>query len=306
MSNTPIPLPRMAAGSPKEGPRFKAVWVIYPVLVLIGIAAVAPFLWMALTAFKDYGDAISLRIWPWPPFGDSVPQTGNFEEAIRLQGTDDATGLPMAVRQLLNTLLVCTVNVSGILLVAVFAAYAFANLNFPFKNVIFVAVLATLMIPDDLTLVPRVIMMYRNYLNWFNSYLALTVPFWMSAFAIFLLRQFFMQIPKDLFDAALIDGAGHIRYLFTVVIPLSLPAIVTVALLEFIWTWNEFKWNNLVTQDLNMRNISVGLQGFLTGEGGTQVQLAMAMALLVVLPVIVLYLFTQRFFTQGITTTGIK
>lgn len=299
-------LPRAPTGDARDRARFRPQWVIYPILILIGIAAVTPFLWMALTAFKDYGDAISLKIWPWPPFGDSVPQSGNFAEAIRLQGTDDATGLPMATRQLLNTLLVCTANVLGVLTVAVLAAYAFANLNFPLKNVIFIAVLATLMIPDDLTLVPRVVMMYRNYLNWFNTYLALTVPFWMSAFAIFLLRQFFMQIPKDLFDAALIDGAGHVRYLITVVIPLSLPAIVTVALLEFIWTWNEFKWNNLVTQSLNMRNVSVGLQGFMTGEGGTQVQLAMAMALLVVLPVIVLYLFTQRFFTQGITTTGIK
>ena len=115
-----------------------------------------------------------------------------------------------------------------------------------------------------------------------------------------------VQIPKDLFDAARIDGSGHLRYLSQIMVPLSRPAILTVALFNFIWTWNEFKWAQLVTQDVNMRMISVGLQSFLTGEGGVNTHLAMAVARMVVLPILVMYFFTQQYFTEGITTTGLK
>ena len=127
-----------------------------------------------------------------------------------------------------------------------------------------------------------------------------------SVFGIFLLRQFYMQIPKDLFDAAVIDGAGHLRYLFAIVLPLSKPAVITVALLNFIWSWDSFKWPLLVTRNSNMRVLAVGLQQFLVGEGGTKVQLMMAFSTMVVLPVLVFYFFTQKYFTEGIARTGIK
>jgi ABC-type glycerol-3-phosphate transport system permease component len=115
-----------------------------------------------------------------------------------------------------------------------------------------------------------------------------------------------MQIPKDLFDAARIDGAGHLRYLFTIVVPLSKPAIVTTALLNFIWAWDNFKWPLLVTRDSNMRVLAVGLQQFLASEGGTKVQLMMAFAAMVVVPIVIFYFFTQKYFTEGVITTGIK
>ena len=171
--------------------------------------------------------------------------------------------------------------------------------------------LATVMIPADLTIVPKAVMMYelKNPFgpgSWYNTYLALTVPFLASVFGIFLLRQFFLQIPKELFDAALIDGCGHLRYLFTIVLPLSRPAIVTVAMLNFLWSWDSFKWPLLVTRDNSMRVLAVGLQQFLVGEGGTNTQLMMAFAAMVIMPVILFYFFTQRYFTEGIATTGIK
>jgi multiple sugar transport system permease protein len=161
-----------------------------------------------------------------------------------------------------------------------------------------------LMLPNDLTLVPKVVMMYN--LKWYNSYTALTVPFMVSVFGIFLLRQFYLQIPKELFDAALMDGAGHLRYLVSIVIPLSKPAVITVALLNFIWVWDSFKWPLLVTRDSNMRVLAVGLQQYMVGEGGTNTQLMMAFATMVVLPVLVFYFFTQKYFTEGIARTGIK
>ena len=281
-------------------------WLMYAMLILIAIAALIPFVWMLLTSLKDQGDVMSLKFWPFPPLGASAPQWINYPDAINLVGTDADTGLPMFVRQFLNTAFVTAVIIIGITMTSVMAAYAFAQLKFPGKSVLFVLVLATLMIPDDLTLIPRTVMMYKNYLNWYNTYLALTVPFLASAFGIFLIRQFFMQIPRDLFDAARIDGAGHVRYMIQIMIPLTRPAIMTVALFNFIWTWNEFKWAQLVTQDNNMRMIALGLQNFLQGEAGTQTHLAMAMATMVVAPILILYFFTQQYFTEGITTTGLK
>jgi ABC-type glycerol-3-phosphate transport system permease component len=143
-------------------------------------------------------------------------------------------------------------------------------------------------------------------LKWYNTYYALTVPFLVSVFGIFLCRQFFLQLPRDLYEAALMDGAGHIRYLASIVLPLSKPAIVTIALLQFIAAWDDFKWPLLVTRDASMRVLAVGLQQFTAGEGGTNTHLLMAFATLTVLPVVVVYFLTQRHFTQGFITTGIK
>ena len=279
---------------------------IYAILILGAFVALAPFAWMLLTSIKGYGDVISMRLWPWPPLGNSAPEWGNYAQAIEYIGVDLETGMPLFLRQLINTGLVTAVIVIGVTATSVMAAYAFAMLNFPGKSLIFILVLASLMIPDDLTLIPRAVMMFKNYLNWFNTYMALTVPFLASAFGIFLIRQFFKQVPIDLFEAARIDGAGHIRYMLQVLIPLARPAILTVALFHFIWAWNEFKWAQLVTAQPNMRLISVGLQNFLQAEGGPQTQLAMAVATMVVAPIVILYFFTQRYFTEGITTTGIK
>jgi multiple sugar transport system permease protein len=160
------------------------------------------------------------------------------------------------------------------------------------------------MVPPDLVLVPKVVLMYN--LGWYNTFWALTVPFMVSVFGIFLLRQFFRQIPKEYFDSARMDGVGHLRYLFFIVVPLSRPAVITVALLNFIWAWDEFKWPLLVTRDASMRLLAVGLQQFLAGEGGTNVHLMMALATIVVIPVIILFFFAQRYFTEGINATGIK
>ncbi|MFN4293997.1 MAG: carbohydrate ABC transporter permease [Thermoflexales bacterium] len=280
--------------------------LIYLVLIIVGVASLIPFLWMVMTSVKDYGDVVSLRLWPWPPLGSSAPRFDNFAEAIRLIGVDQDTGLPMFFRHVLNTALVTAIVIASSVTTSVLAAYAFAQLDFPAKNVLFILVLATFMIPEELILVPRAVMMNKNYLNWYNTVPAMVAPFLVNAFGIFLIRQFFLQIPRDLYDAARIDGAGHMRYLTTIMIPLARPAILTLALLEFIWTWNEFRWIQLVTSSSNMRTVSVGLVGFLQTDGGAQTQLAMAVAVMVVLPVVVLYFFTQRYFTEGITTTGLK
>lgn len=277
---------------------------IYTILTIGALLSVIPFIYMLLGSVKSYGSIINNNFWPWWPLGNEPIQWGNFSEAIRNVGTDRIWGIPMFFRYLINSLIVTSATVIGTLLTSIMAAYAFSYINLPGKSIIFLLILATLMIPNDLTLVPKLVMMYN--FKWYNSYLALTIPFMASVFGIFLLRQFFMQIPKELYDAALIDGAGHLRYLAEIVVPLAKPAVITVALLTFIWSWDSFKWPLLVTRDSNMRVLAVGLQQFLAGEGGTRTHLMMAFASMVVIPVLIFYFFTQKYFTEGIARTGIK
>ena len=282
--------------------------VIYAVLIIGAFISVCPFVYMLMTSLKSVGDVIVNNFWPWPPVGSEPPQFQNYPDAIRDAGIDKQWGVPLVFRYFANTLIVTLAILVGTLLTSVLTAYALTHIDLPGKNVIFLLILATIMIPNDLTLVPKVVMMFQFTwpVQWYNTYLALVVPFLVSVFGIFLLRQFFLQIPKDLFEAARLDGAGHLRYLFSVVVPLSKPAIVTIALLNFIGSWDSFKWPLLVTRDSSMRVLAIGLQQFQATEGGTNTHWMMAFAAMVVIPVIVLYFFTQQYFKEGIARTGIK
>ena len=291
--------------TPKNNARISWTRIaIYAILILGALVSVIPFIYMIMTAFKTYGSATTNVVWPWAPFGDEPLQWNNFTEAIETSGKDSQWQMYLFVRYFVNSVIMSGIIVIGATFTSILAAYSLTHINVPGRNFIFLIILATIMVPNDLTLVPKVVMMFN--LKWYNTYLALTVPFLASVFGIFLIRQFFMQIPKDLFDAARIDGSGHLRYLFTIVVPLSKPAIVTTGLLNFIWAWDNFKWPLLVTRDSNMRVLAVGLQQFLLGEGGTKVQLMMAFAAMVVVPIVVFYFFTQKYFTEGVITTGIK
>jgi multiple sugar transport system permease protein len=277
---------------------------MYVVLVLGATASLLPFVYMLMTSLKSYGSIINNTLWPWPPFGADSVQFQNYALAIQAIGFDRQTGTPLLVRYVANSIVVSLGIVLGSLVTSVLAAYALAKLNVPGKNLLFLFVLAVIMVPEDATLVPRVVMMYN--LKWYNTYLALIVPFTVNVFGIFLLRQWFLQIPKELYEAAVMDGMGHLRYLISIVLPLSKPALLTVALLSFIWSWDSFKWPLLVTRDSSMRVLGVGLQQFKGGEGGTNVQLLMAFATLVVMPVIVFYFLAQKQFREAVTTVGIK
>jgi ABC-type glycerol-3-phosphate transport system permease component len=278
--------------------------IVHAVLTLYAVIALIPFVYMVTTSFKSYGSMVTDNLWPWPPFGRESPQWQNYVNAIVQAGWDRQWHTWLFARYLANSLIVSVAVVAGVLITSSLAAYAFAQMDLPGKDVLFMLVLATIMVPSDLVLVPKVVMMFE--LHWYNTYLALIVPFLDSVFGIFLLRQFFLQIPRDLFDAARIDGAGHLRYLWAVVLPVSYPAVVTIALFTFIWSWDEFKWPLLVTRDDNMRVIGVGLEQFMVGEGGNGEQLLMALATLVVLPVLVLYFLTQRHFAEAIITSSVK
>jgi ABC-type glycerol-3-phosphate transport system permease component len=203
----------------------------------------------------------------------------------------------------INTIIVSLITVPAVLITSVMAAYAFAQLDFYGKNVLFTLLLSTMMIPFEAVLIPNFITIKR-VLDWGDTFLALTVPFMVSVFNIFLLRQFFLNIPSDYYDAARLDGAGHLGYIRYVILPMSQSPLAVVTLFTFIGTWNAFQWPLIMVKEAHQM-IQVGMSGF-SGEGGTDVQLVMAAATFSVLPVALLYFLTQRTFIESVARSGLK
>jgi multiple sugar transport system permease protein len=261
---------------------------IYFVLIVGAIIAAFPFVWMVLTSLKSYQET-ALRVWlPSQLLFSNYPQAWN--------------QAPFA-RYFFNTTVVATATVAGVVFTSTLAAYAFARMEFFGKRVLFIIFLTTLMIPFEILMIPDFVIITR--LGWANTYAALIVPWTASAFQIFLLRQFFATIPKDLYDAAVLDGADHLAFLRLVVIPLSRPALVTVMLFSFLGSWKALVWPLIVTKSETMRTLELGLSSYVQ-EAGTQTQLLMAAAVFTIAPIIVLYFLGQKQFIEGIATSGLK
>ncbi len=261
-------------------------------LLLFGGAAIMllPFFWMLTTSFKT--ELETLRIPPvWIP---SKWQWINYVKAWN--------AAPFG-RYFFNSFFIAITTTIGEVFTTILAAYAFAKMRFFGKNVLFAALLGTLMIPGEMLLLPNYVTIAR--LGWLDHYEALIIPWLVSVFGIFLLRQFFRSIPDELQDAARIDGCSRFRFLFTIVVPLSRPAIFTVALFKFLGSWNAFLWVLIMTNRPEMRTVPVGLQVF-SSEIGTAYELLMAASVLAILPTLILFFFTQKQFIQGIARTGIK
>lgn len=214
-----------------------------------------------------------------------------------------------------NSVIITLLTVAGVVVTGTLAAYAFARMWFPFKNFVFTLYLATYMIPGAVTIIPNYLIIVgledffaRNFdlaNAWYNNWTALTIPFMINAFSVFLLRQFFAQIPDELYEASLMDGAGHLRFLTQVVVPLSKAPLMSVVVFNMIWAWNQLQWPLIVTSTDRWRPITVGLAGFIT-EAAAETQLIMAGSVITTIPILILYFFTQRQFTEGISTTGLK
>jgi ABC-type glycerol-3-phosphate transport system permease component len=266
----------------------------YFVLTFGAILAIVPFLWMISGSLMNLTEATGRAILP------NEPQWQNYETAWFDANFGD---------YFFNSLIIATITITGQLTFCTLAAYAFARMKFPAKGFLFTLMLATLMIPEAVTWIPNfitVVWLGRiSPIPWINNWPALTVPFMASAFSIFLLRQFFMQIPSELWDSAQIDGAGHLRFLATIVMPLSKPALLTVGLFTFIGSWNALAWPILVTTTPDWRPIAYGLTSFLQ-EAGAFVHLQMAGSVITIFPILIIYLLIQRQFTEGIATTGLK
>jgi multiple sugar transport system permease protein len=264
-------------------------------LLILGAAVAAfPFYWMITTSFKEFGEAAKSPplLWPtsWHP--------ENWVEAWQYPHT--LWGNAFA-----NTIFIATMTTIGELATSVLAGYAFARMRFRGRSILFALLLATLFIPSEATIIPSFVLMSRRYLGWYDTYTAQIVPFLVSIFSIFLLRQFFLGVPQELHDAARIDGAGHLRFLWSVGLPLVRPALVTVSLLTFLNAWNAFLWPLIITSRPEIRPIQVMLVQFTT-EGGSRYHLLMAGAAFVILPTLVVYLIAQRYFIEGVARTGIR
>lgn len=266
----------------------------YIVLTIGAVIALVPFVWMIAKSLMSLGEAMGSTFIPTSIHLENYAvawERGNFSEYF------------------VNSVLITVITLAGELVFSVLAAYAFARIEFPGRDAIFALLLSTLMIPGMVITIPNLLMVTWfgrvGPISWLNNWPSLTIPFMGSVFSIFLLRQFFAQIPDELYDAARIDGAGHLRFLLQVVLPLSKAPVMVIVVLSFIGSWNALAWPLLVTSSPEWRPIAVGLLNFVD-EAGQEIHLIMAGAFITIVPILVLYFFTQRQFTESISRSGLK
>jgi ABC-type glycerol-3-phosphate transport system permease component len=266
----------------------------YSVLAVGAFISLVPFFWMIMKSLMSLGESLGASVIP---------------SEIHLENYSIAWSEANFSRYMLNSVVITVMTLGGELVFSIMAAYAFAKLKFPGRDVIFAVLLSSMMIPGMVTMIPNLLTVTWfgrvGPIPWIDSWPALTIPFMGSVFSVFLLRQFFAQIPDELFDAAKIDGAGHIRILLQIVLPLSKPPILVIVVLSFIGTWNALAWPLLVTNSLDWLPIAVGLLNFID-DGGSNLNLIMAGSFITIIPILVMYFFTQRQFTESIARSGLK
>jgi multiple sugar transport system permease protein len=280
--------------APDEGiPGARAVrargLLIHLALLAGAVVVLVPFMWMITTALKRPRNVhLAPHIVPvhfeWQNFADAW-QADNF------------------ARFYLNSALMAVGITAGQLLFSSLAGYAFARLRFPGRDLLFWIVLATMMVPVYVTLIPSYLIV--KDLGWLDSYPALIVPRLVSAFGIFLMRQHYLTIPRDLEEAALLDGSSRLKIWATIFVPLSGPAMATLGVFSFLFAWNDFLWPLIVTSSPDMRTIQLGLAMF-SGRYGTQWTLLMAGAVTATIPALIAFVIGQRWFVRGIAATGVK
>lgn len=300
MAETSIPITATQSTAPRlSKPIDWSKVFTYGILIFGVILMIFPFLWMVSASLMSLTEVTFGRLLP------SEPLFSNYAEAFQRANFGQF---------MWNSARLTVITLTGQLLVCIPAAYAFARMQFIGRNVLFTLMLTTIMIPEVARFIPNyltVIWLGRLSdaligLPWVNNWPSLTIPFMAVPFTIFLLRQFFMQLPDDLWDAARIDGAGHLRFLRSVVIPLSTAPIMTAITFGFIGSWNSLLWPLLLTQTDEWRPVAVGLTKFVNSDAPTELHLQMAASVLMIIPILILYFFTQKQFTEGIATSGLK
>jgi multiple sugar transport system permease protein len=273
--------------------RDDARWLTVPALALaiaLALTMLVPFLYMVSTSLMDEIEVFSHP----PPLLPASPRFANYVDAL--------TALPFD-RFFLVSIVSSTAVVVATLLTSATAAYAFARLEFPGRDRVFLLYLATLMVPGIVLLIPRFLLV--SSFGWVDTFRGLIVTEAVQVWGIFLLRQYFLSVPRDLEDAARIDGAGEWTVFLRVALPLARPALATVALFVFVDQWKSFLWPLIVTRSMGMRPVEVGISRF-AGIYYTNFPYQMAAAVVAILPVLVLFFFAQRYFIRGIQLTGMK
>lgn len=271
--------------------RIFSLVIIYALLIIFSIAFIFPFLWMLSTAFKP-----NWQVSQWPVQWIPHPMLfSNFVHAF--------TVLPFG-RWFVNTCIITGMTIIGTLLSCTVIAYGFARFRAPGRDILFVVLLATMMLPSSVTIIP--LFEWFRDLHWINSFKPLIVPqFFGNAFFIFLLRQFFMTIPVELEESAKIDGLGTLGTLIRIILPLTIPALATVAVMQFNGTWNDFFNPLIYLDDPSKYTLAIGLN-FFKSEQNVQWNYLMAASTVIMLPSLILFFFGQRFYVESITLTGVK
>ena len=274
----------------------KELIITYFILFVILLLSIYPLLYMISTSLMTAGEASNQYMFP---------KKLMFENYLEVWNSNNFQ------KYTFNSIIISVVIVTGVLCTSIPAAYAFAKIDFPFRNIIFYGLLISLMIPEIISLLPHLLIIRGDIFplpfgpSWMNSLKGLTIPFFGNVFLIFLLRQYFKKIPNELWDAARMDGASHFLFLRKVVIPMSMPIIVTISLFAFILAWNSFAWPLLILTKEDWFPVTVSIYSFIR-EAGTNYNLLMAASLISIFPVLLLYFFTQRLFLESISNFGIK
>jgi multiple sugar transport system permease protein len=264
--------------------------LIHIVLILGALTMIIPFLWMILTSLKTYGESVQVP----PVIFPETFQWGNYREVFEL--------LPF-FKFMFNTIIVTVLRTTVQLLLCSMAAYAFARILFPGRNVLFLLTLSVLMVPSQVFLLPQYMIMVD--LGWLNTLQAIIVPGFFSAFGTFLLRQFFMGIPKELEEAARLDGCNHFQIYWKIMLPLAKPGLIALGIFTVLWSWNELMWPMIVNSSPESMTLSVGLAS-LQGQYATNYPILMAGSFMAILPMLILFMFLQKQFIEGIAVTGGK
>jgi multiple sugar transport system permease protein len=273
--------------------RQRTAWIPTILLTIGALFFLAPLAWMASTAFKPEGEVFE-KTPHW------IPRHPTFHNFTSL--AEKSSEAPIG-RWLLNSAIVSTSVVLLTLLLSAMTAYPLARLRFRGRDALFYTIVAAMIVPGQVTIIPVFLLIQR--LGWFDTYPALIVPGLASPFGVFLIRQFMQTIPRELEEAAAIDGCGPWRTWAQVILPLTTPALATLGVLTFLGAWNDFLWPLIATNSTEMRTIPVGIQIF-QGHYTTEYGLMMATAVLASIPVIVVFLALQRFVVRGIVLTGLK
>lgn len=264
--------------------------ISYGVLLLGSVIMLVPFIWMVLTSFKTYAETVKIPV-QWLP---SEWNMDNYREVLLKLDF---------IRYYGNTIVVTVLTLILMMFIGSLSAFAFARMNFPLKNVIFYALLTVFMVPAQMTMIPKYLIVSK--LGWVDSLKALVIPNLFSVYTMFMLRQFFTAIPQELEDAGKIDGCSYFRLYWNIELPLCRSSFVAMTVLNVLWCWNDLLWPLIATSSDKMRVLSVAM-ATLQGQHGTEYHLLMAAGVMAIIPMIIIYIFGQRYFIEGIAFTGVK
>lgn len=265
--------------------------VVYVVLTVGAVTMLVPFYWMLLTSLQPGDMAFSATDIQWWP------------ETVVWENYPDAWKAIDIPRLYWNSIVVAVLATLGQVVTSSLAAFAFARLEFPGRDKLFFAYLATMMVPGSVTMIPNFVLL--RYMGWIDTYQALIIPAMFSAYGTFLLRQFFMGLPTELEDAAKIDGSGYLGIWYRVTLPLSKPALATLTTFTFMGLWGSYMWPLIIIQSNELRTLPIGLAYFV-GRYSAEYSLWMAASVIALVPVLLLFIFNQRYFQEGIKMSGIK